>query len=392
MVYRCTGGRRCPRQERVERMSVYLRDQRSPFLYHLNFHERSQPASESVDKYYAHLQILYDSCGIDLDMHHNCGREGCDGQVRLTCNSCREDVDIDARFRQRTLRDRLIFGLHDQTMQKEVLKEKLGDLLLACTRDICRSHEGSTQTQDKIQSKDVKEVKKKCGGGGSKGKSGYKKGNEGSGGGTSGDGAGKGGGGGKEPPRGSKTITDCGNCKAKHPAGSCPAKGIKCRRCGKMGHFADWCRAQWKSNNAVFKVASVGDKEPLLELETVINGDVKMVTWLMDTGTQVPLLGRQHLERFGAVKIRPSRDRLAMALNFTSKVLGLVDVTVKAGENSHKTSVYVVIYSKSLVSLGLINEGWPRVCALSLGQARKEVVVSPRAEGDKEVREMFVGE
>ncbi len=45
----------------------------------------------------------------------------------------------------------------------------------------------------------------------------------------------------------------------------------------------------------MFKVASVGDDEPLLELETVINGDVKMVTWLMDTGAQVSLLG-QHLD------------------------------------------------------------------------------------------------
>ncbi len=30
------------------------------------------------------------------------------------CNDCGEAVDIDSRFRQRTLRDRLIFGLEDQ--------------------------------------------------------------------------------------------------------------------------------------------------------------------------------------------------------------------------------------------------------------------------------------
>ena len=145
--------------------------------------------------------------------------EGCDGQGRLRCNTCREDVDTDTRFWQRTLRDCLIFGLHDQIMQKKVvLKEKLGNLTLARTRNICRSHGCSTQTQNKIQSKGVREVKKK------------------------GD-SGKGGGGGKEPPSGGKTITDCGNCKATHPAGSCPAKGIKCRRCGKMGHFAGCCRA-----------------------------------------------------------------------------------------------------------------------------------------------------
>ena len=71
-----------------------------------------------------------------------------------------------------------------------------------------------------------------------------------------------------------KTITNCGNCKKTHLEGSCPGKGIKCKRCGKMGHFPDCCGAQWKSNNAVFKVASVGDEEPLLKLETVINSEV----------------------------------------------------------------------------------------------------------------------
>ncbi len=259
----------------MDLMSVYLRDQRSSLLDRLNFHERSQHASESVDKYYAHLQILYDSCGFDLDMHYNCGREGCDGQVRLRSNTCRE-VDIDARFRQRTLRDRLIFGLHDQTMQKEVLKEKLRDLPLARTRDICRSHEGSTQTQDRIQSKEVREVKKKRGG---RGKSTYKKNQEG-GGGASGGGAnkGKGGSGGKESQSGDKTITNCGRCKWDHLQGACPSKDIKCRKCGKMGHFLDCCRSNLKSNNAVFKVNSVGGEEPLRELETVINGEVKMVT------------------------------------------------------------------------------------------------------------------
>ena len=45
-------------REIVDLMSVYLRDKRSPLLDRLNFHERSQHASEIVDKYYAHLQIL----------------------------------------------------------------------------------------------------------------------------------------------------------------------------------------------------------------------------------------------------------------------------------------------------------------------------------------------
>ncbi len=160
-------------REIVELMSEYLRDQRIPLLDRLNFHDRSQFASESVDKYYAHLQILYDSCWFDLDMNYKCGQGGCNGEVRLVCNTCREAVDINARFRQRTQRDRLIFGLHDQDMQREVLKERLTDLTLNRTRDICRSHEGSTQTQDKILTKEVNQVRKR---GRGSNKSSYKQG------------------------------------------------------------------------------------------------------------------------------------------------------------------------------------------------------------------------
>lgn len=38
-------------------------------------------------------------------------------------------------------------------MHWEALKEKLNDLSMVHKKDICRSHEGSTQTQDKIQNK-----------------------------------------------------------------------------------------------------------------------------------------------------------------------------------------------------------------------------------------------
>ncbi len=129
----------------VEFMSEYLRDQRSPVLERLNFNDRSQFASESVDKYYAHVQILYDSCGFYLGINYKCGQGRCNGKVRPVCNLCGEDVNINARFPQKTLRYRLLFGLNDRTC-REVLKERLTDLTLNRTRDICRSNKDSTQT------------------------------------------------------------------------------------------------------------------------------------------------------------------------------------------------------------------------------------------------------
>ncbi len=72
---------------------------------------------------------------------------------------------------------------------------------------------------------------------------------------------------------------------------------------------------------------------------------------------------------------------------------------MNAGEKYHKSSMYVVnglkrpiLDFKSLVSLGLINEGWPNVCALSLEKARRQLVDVLRAEGDTKVKEEFFSE
>ncbi len=236
----------------VELMSEYLRDQRSILLDRLNFHDRSQFALESVDKYHAHVQNPYDSCGFDLDMNYECGQGGCNGEVRLVCHTCGEDVDINARFRQRTLRERLIFGLHDQDMQREVLKERLTDLTLNRTRDICRSHEGSTQTQDKIHTKEVNQVGKR---GRESSKSSYKQGKRRGDGDDAGTGTGDKGGSGSTGTgtgaKGGETITDCGSCGLSHLKGACPAKEAKCRRCGEKGHFAAKCPSEVKHNYGV---------------------------------------------------------------------------------------------------------------------------------------------
>ncbi len=382
-------------REIVELMSEYLRDQRSPLLDRLNFHDRSQFASESVEKYYAHLQILYDSCGFDLDMNYKCGQGGCNGEVRLVCNTCREDVDINARFRQRTLRDRLIFGLHDQDMQREVLKERLTDLTLNRTRDICRSHEGSTQTQDKIHTKEVHQVGKR---GRGSNKSSYKQGKRrgdddagtgtGDKGGNSSTGTGTG-------AKGGETITDCGSRGLSHLKGACPAKEAKCRRCGEKGHFAANCPNVVKHNYGVsLATVAKGKWEPLLQLETVINGKAREMTWLVDTGAQVAIMGMQDVERFGAVKLKPSRIRLAMVDETCADIMGQVSVTVHTGERSNKLQVHVVegftkptLNFRSIITLGLIEEGWPNLQQSSQDEDQVSHLTDKGLEGDEEVEE-----
>ncbi len=79
------------------------------------------------------------------------------------------------------------------------------------------------------------------------------------------------------------------------------------------GHFAAKCWNEVKHNYKVSLVSTKEKWEPLLQLVTVINGKAREMTWLVDTGAQVAIMGPQDLELFGAVKLQPSRIRLAMA-------------------------------------------------------------------------------
>ncbi len=257
-------------------------------------------------------------------------------------------------------------------MQKEVLKEKLGDTLNR-RREICRSHEGSTKTHDMMQNKEIRQVSKKeerCGGqAGGKKKSSYKQGKTAGGSSTSG-GAGQGGGPGKEPQGGAKTITDCSNCGRTHRREHAwrrdwSAGSVRTR----IGHFASVRRSEpTKQNNVVFLVNLVEREEPMLKLETIINGKERTMTRLIDTGAQVPLLGPEDVQLFRKVKPKSSKNRLVMADNSKLDVMGQVDVTMHLGETAHEMQVLVVrglewptLDFRSLVALGLIEEGWPKV-------------------------------
>ena len=53
----------------------------------------------------------------------------------------------------------------------------------------------------------------------------------------------------KGKSQGKSTGKLCSSCGYKHKYGECKAKGEKCKRCGKIGHFARVCRSKSANNN-----------------------------------------------------------------------------------------------------------------------------------------------
>ena len=53
----------------------------------------------------------------------------------------------------------------------------------------------------------------------------------------------------KGKSQGKSTGKLCSSCGYKHKYGECKAKGEKCKKCGKIGHFAKVCRSKSANNN-----------------------------------------------------------------------------------------------------------------------------------------------
>ncbi len=109
-------------------------------------------------------------------------------------------------------------------------------------------------------------------------------------------------------------------------------------------------------------------------------------------------MGMQDLECFGAVRLKPSRIRLAKADDTRADIMGQVSVTVRTGERSHKLQVHVVkgfakptLNFRSIIALGLIKEGWPHIQQNSQDEDQVSHLTDEGLEGDKEVEET-VGE
>ena len=195
-------------EEVLEKLGVYLRGQRNPLLDRREFFLRDQLKNEGIDDYVATLALLDDLGDYD--------------DSQLLCPGCQRPCHHGASYRDGRIRDRLICGLWDKDMQKQVLREPFdSQLSLDKVIRICKSFEAATLTKEALAQEDVPRLAA------FRKRSSYKAVS------TPSKRSGK-----------AEVKAQCKYCgQRSHARKQCPASNQTCLNCGKVGHFATVYRA-----------------------------------------------------------------------------------------------------------------------------------------------------
>ena len=237
------------------------------------FYNRSQQAGESVEEFLRSLRELAATC--------------------------------DFRDREEeSIRDRIVLGLQDSDVSQKLQLEAELDLKSAV--DTARHYE-----LVKAQIKDQRPAEK-VDAAFSRGRFGWR-----------GRGQARGGGRGDNKKPGFSVPRDCGKCGKSHPPANCPAKGKKCRKCGKFSHFAAMCRSGKSINNVAARGAIDYEEEcaETFSLGAIYGAHTPEPPWTIslnfcgsatefkiDTGADVSVISRSTYETLSAPPVlKPSK-------------------------------------------------------------------------------------
>ncbi len=264
----------------MEKIKIYVRSKRNPLLDRQDFFLRNQKLGESVDDYLAELKLLYESCDFP--------------DVTRVCQHCGELNDAEGATNLKTerLRDRLIFGLHDDEIQRKVLEEPLHSLTLQKTFQMVQAAEAAKNTsQDLRNEANISYVRRK---------STYKR---------------------KQGYDASKKEigNNCSKCGWNHARDSCLAEKSRCNNCNGMGHWEKCCpfqkRGDFKKLNSIYvrHVSARKCQSPIMELQTSVDGQWEKLQWLLDSGAQACVMSPSQAKSFGRIKPKYSKTKLLMA-------------------------------------------------------------------------------
>lgn len=184
----------------------------------------------------------------------------------------------------------------------------------------------------------------------------------------------------------------CGN-KANHSDGTCPAKGVECKKCHKFGHFSNVCQGGkmiYKKNKSKFsfnsnsKTANANcvtvsgfsnsdyPSSPTIQLQVDFGKKRSKLVITPDTGAEMTSIGLQHFQDLGGnlSSLEPCPDISVYAANGSSissigKFLATVtyfDITLDIWIHVFRDFPMALLSWYHAQALGIIPKDYPRPC------------------------------
>ncbi|UYV68051.1 HNRNPK [Cordylochernes scorpioides] len=376
--------------EAVNALEAYLRKKRNPLLDRQDFHRRDQQTGESVDRYFAALKALDDSCAHELDF--KCSTCGDPCITICTKRACGKTFALAGYQQQLRIRDRLICGLFDKDLQRKVLAEQYNsDLSMDLVLSICIAHEsatavGATLSASPTTSPEAFIATRRA-------PSTYKHQQASSS---------------ETSPKANRFFQKpydpndpCSGCGAnpRHRRDQCPAKDIECNKCGFTGHYGRVCRQLKRKpttkpnipppatrNNQSQPgpsntVVAAGLRNELITITTDINHKLHQIRWLADPGSDLDLIPESEfllLDEQTRSALNPKNVPCVGANGISLSPCGSFVAALHLNGKTYSTTVGVCkhlnapLLSKSgCKALGLLPNNWPHsmiVNAITNGQ------------------------
>ncbi|UYV75083.1 K02A2.6-like, partial [Cordylochernes scorpioides] len=368
---------------------TYARSE-NPLLDRQDFHRRDQQTGESVDRYFAALKALDDSCAHELDF--KCSTCGDPCITICTKRACGKTFALAGYQQQLRNRDRLICGLFDKDLQRKVLAEQYNsDLSLDRVLSICIAHEsatavGATLSPSPTTSPEAFIATRSA-------PSTYKLQQASSS---------------ETSPKANRFFQKpydpndpCSGCGAnpRHRRDQCPAKDIECNKCGITGHYGRVCRQLKRKpttkpnipppatrNNQSQPgpsntVVAAGVRNELITIPTDINHKLHQIRWLADPGSDLDLIPESEfllLDEQTRSALNPKNVPCVGANGISLSPCGSFVAALHLNGKTYSTTVGVCkhlnapLLSKSgCKALGLLPDNWPHsmiVNAITNGQ------------------------
>ena len=271
----------------LDRYKVFCNPRRRPVFDAYKFWQRQQAVGELFDKWLTELRLIANNC------------------------------DFGA-FKDRLVRDKILFGTNDETARQRMLEEE--DLTLEKAINICRSIEVTKarmqyMSNEKINSSLVQEIKK------------------------------------DRYPSFSASNTSVSNkpcrfCDLVHLHRQCPAYGKTCRKCGKYNHFAVVCRSfksdtrnikeitsEIQADSTVFQMCSLQSKPTGSKMRSTLtvldhHNNTSTLSFKLDTGAEVNVLP---LSLYKQMRLAPFSSTSTILRGFGNaliKPLGAVEMII----------------------------------------------------------------